>query len=278
MRMKQALTILLFIFVSGCTKLEVALSWADTFVMSEVSDYFDLSKSQKTQAKSDFNAILLEIQKNDFPRLADILEKAAQAVEKDPLTSEWVLSFYDEVEKQVKKSFQKFEPLAQKIVESQAQTNFNLFDKEFEKKFRKDSAKIENPDIQFRETIKKFNRWIDNSIGFLTDPQEEQMRAMLKSYPAPSALQLKSRRVVYESFKRSRADKKLREEIVQKLFKDWDSLQTGEYLAAKKSHQDRIKTWAVEVAKSLNEKQKKNLIKNLKARAAELRKLSKKES
>lgn len=260
--------------VPSCTRLEVAMNWADTFAISAVTDYFELSSSQKSQAKAEFNATLHEIQKNDFPLLAEVLERAANRVEKSELEATQIFSFYSEAEEIVKRAYQKFEPQAQKIVDNQAQSNFALFDKEFAKKVAHDREDAEKPETLLKNTVKKFNRWIDNTIEFLTDSQDTQMRDMLKTQPAPVALQINSRESVYEKFKSVRSSEKDRHELIRKIFYDWESLQSSDYLKARKEYHERIKSWTVGLYKNLNDKQKKNLIKNLRSRASELRKLS----
>lgn len=271
------LGLIFLVLLSGCSRLELALRWADTFVMSSVTDYFELTSEQKSQARGEFKKALAEIQKNDFPGMAKTLRDLADATEKNQINDETLENFLKGVLNAFRTSAVRFEPMAQKIVADQVASNFKLFDKEFQKKYDKDLEKSKDPKKHRGQVEDRIERFVDETIGYLSDSQEKQLKEWLDQTPSPDALQLESRKIVFEKFKTARTEEKSRIEFVHTFFSNWESLQTPAYLAARSEYQKKSKSIMLQILLASDDKQRKNMSKNLRGRADELQKLSEKD-
>lgn len=258
----------------SCTKLDFVLRWADTFALSYINDYFDLTSSEQKELKQDFNLVLKQIQKEDFPIYAIQFNQLADQIEKDHLNAETVESFLNQLEISFKKSMQKFEPLAQKVFNFQAKSGFDYFDKEFRRKQEKDSKKALNIKDLARDSRKKINRWVAETVEVLTTEQEREFTDMALQFPAPLKYQIASREALFEKFKTLRHEPEAREKLIHDFFYQWESTQTEEYLKARQEYRGKYRNWLISLSGKLSVKQKQDFVKNLRKRAAELKTFS----
>lgn len=271
--MKKIL-LLSLLFLTSCTRLGFALRWADTFVMSSVSDYFELTSDQDAKARGDFKAALSEIQKKDFPDFAGQLESFANLVEKKESSDKAVDQFLDQMDLLFKRSMARFEPMAQNLLADQANSDYKLFDKEFTRKHDKDLQQAKDEKEQFKKALKNVDRFVDETVEFLTDEQKNEVESSVKSQPAPTLLQLESRKALFEKFKSLRKDDEKRKEFISIYLKDWNSLQTPAYQKARAEMLLRIRGLFKKIVSTMTEKQRKNLVENFRIRAEDLREIS----
>lgn len=259
----------------SCSRLELALRWADTFVMSSVTDYFELNSAQSAAARAEFKRVLDDIQSEDFPPWSQHLREFAEALERKAVKEAELLAFIDQGEQAFRKTTARFEKMGQMIVADQVASDFKMFDREFEKKYEKDLKKANDPKEQMKQARAKVDRIVSESVGDLTKAQEEMVEAGLRAHPAPQKLLLESRRSVYESFKNARKQESSRVEFVRRFFNQWESLQTPDYRKAREEYRKASKTLILAVFASMTDEQRAHFVDRLRSRAAELEKLSK---
>lgn len=252
------------------------MDWADTFVMAYVTDYFELNADQKNIARTEFNTAFTDSKKQDFPVYARIMTEIADATEKDQLNGESLEPKMKEVERTIQRSMERFEPMAQKVIESQVASHFQMFDQEFQKKYEKDLAKLKSEKDPTSKYFEKVEKWVSETTEYLTDAQKVEIRESLKKNPSPVMLQIESRKAVYEKFKVARGNEKTRRDFIHQFLFDWPGLQTPTYQKARLEHQQRVREIIIKTAESLSPEQKKNLIKKLRIRAAELNRIANK--
>ena len=260
--------------LTSCTKLDLMVGWADTFIMSSITDYFDLNSDDKAKVKTELKSVLQQIQKQDFPAYAEHLGKLADVIEKNELNPTFVAKYLGELESLIFKSGQRFEPFAQNLVSMQAKTNFEEFDEKFASRQKENFEKAESVKKLAKESRKKMNRWVNETVEFLTEEQERSYNELLLNHPVPMRLLLESRQSVFEKFKIARAQPETRQKFIQTFFYNWESLQTPVYLEARKAQRERHLKFLIQLASDLNPKQKQNFVKNLRKRAVELNSLS----
>lgn len=261
-----------FLFLSSCSKLSVGVYWADTFAVSQADDYFTLSSEQKEAAKKDFQAAFRQVRLDDFPKFAEILEGVAGEVERSELKAARLEHWDEKTRKALKTAVQRFEPLGQKLVAQQASKGFTRFDKEFQEAQEKRGKKLETPADRLKQAKKRIERVIDETVGSLDKEQEARVELLLRENPL--SLEQESRAHVFARFQAARIEEKTRAEFLRKYFFDWDSLQKPEFVAARDAYHKKSRELMLAILGSASEKQKKNLIENFRARAAELRKLA----
>lgn len=280
-RKKYFIWILGLFFISGCARLDLALKWADTYVLSSLSDYFDLSKQEKEETRQSFKQTLANIQTQDFPALAEQLNLLATLIQKTELRNDLskeqkndllniqIRKIFADIGELFKKASGRFEPLGQLVVANQAKKGFHHFDEEFLKKYNQDLLDITDQKKQKKAVQKKINTWIDETVEFLSDSQKSKLTEEVRKYPPPVFLQIESRRLVFEKFRVARNNETLRRAFVTQFFNQWDSLQSAEFQEARKAYFEHVTQWLVEIVQTMNEKQKKNLLRNLHKRALE---------
>lgn len=249
--------VFLLLLFSGCTRLDLAVKWADTYFLSSLGDYFDLPANQREDIRKDFNLALSTIQKNEFPVLAEKLISLAQTTEKNELSEIYLRKKIEEIGEVLRKGIQRLEPLAQKVVKIQSLNGFHHFDEEFLHKYNQDLLEITDEKKQKKLAQKKVDRWVDETVEFLTITQKSNLDEIMKKSPPPLFLQLESRRIVFDRFRQAREDQLKREVFISQLFTEWDSLQTQEFQNARKEYFNKVTEWIITIALQLNEKQKK---------------------
>lgn len=274
--MKKYLLILIlfFGFLSGCSRLDLAVRWADTFVMSSVTDYFDLTSEQDARARGDFRTALRDVKKIDFPILASHLEDFALLVEKKEVTDEKVDRFLDQVDSQVRTSIARFETMAQNLLDQQSGGSYEMFDAEFSRKHEKDLKEARDDRAQKKKVNKNIDRFVGETVEFLTEEQQKEVDAWIRTNPPPLQLQLESRKALFDQFKSLRADEKKRRDFIRSYFTNWIALQTPAYQKARMESHQRIRSLFKKVLATITEKQRKNLVENFRFRAKDFRAIS----
>lgn len=259
---------------ASCSRLDLALRWADTFVMYQVTDYFELSSEQKSQARGEFNRALTELRREEFPRLAQELRAIAELSDKNELNAANVELHLKRLQEGFLGAGRRFEPMAQKLIADQVPKNFSQFDAEIMRKYEKDLKRAQDP-AQARSKLKnRAEDIISDSIGYLTPAQKNVFKEWLRQTTPPQPQQVENRKIVLDKFKEVRAEEETRVAFVRDFFYDWESLQGPEYLKARADYQKKVSDLVVQLAGGLEEKQRKNLSENLRRRADELDRLA----
>jgi hypothetical protein len=254
----------------GCSRLDLALQWADTAVLYGLEDYFEIDKAQRSQFKKDFNAVLLDVQANDFSQWADFLKNQANEIENESVNRESLVNSFKKFRDYFKSAAIKFEPLIQNLIDKQAAKKFELFDAQFLKKYNTDLENLSEPKNQTETLKKRFDTWIDFTVESVTKDQKKSIQKQQTENPLPQQLQLESRKAVFEKFKATRTDAVQRKQFINSFFANWDSLQSPEYVAAKATYENNLIDWLLQFYATLNKDQKKTFIKNLRSRADQL--------
>lgn len=274
--MKSSLLLLAcLIFISGCSRLDVAINWADTVVLSRVEDYYDLSSQQKKAFKKEFKIVFAEVRQQDFPLFAKFLDSISDSVKKNDLSIVSIRKHFQASREIFIGAMARFEPLIQRMNDEQAQSGFENFDREFLKKYKEDLEELQSTKKEAKKLRKQYYRFIDQTIESLSDLQKKSLDQQLSENPPPKRLQLESRKSLHDNFSLIRSDKTQRKEFLTGFVKNWESLQTAEYLSARKAYQEKLILWVYELSQSLSEKQKQKIIKNLNELSLELIQLSK---
>lgn len=263
----------LLLILASCSKLSIGVYWADTFVMSSLDDYFVMSADERQDTKKQFQEILLTVRREDFPRKADHLDRLAKAVQTESLTPAELETWIEEANRILRGSLQRFEPLGHSLVSLQVPQGFRRFDAEFLRKQEKKKKVLASAESLKKDERKRFDRITHETIGSLTQDQQKIVDAEL-----PQSIQAEfeaSRAALFTKFRSLREDTKRRTEFLTAYFRDWDSLQSAEYLAARATQQKQLRALLWKIYNTATKEQKAALIEKFPARAEELRKLAK---
>lgn len=262
----------LALFLSACSKLSVGVYWADTLALSQIDDFITLESEQKGRAKEQFRNALAEVRRNEFPKLADLLDRLAGDVESQRLNAPRIAEQLQVARALLFQAGARFEALGMELIEIEAAKGFERFDSEFRKRREKWAKKIATEEDRIEQAQKRVDRVIDATIEELTPEQEALVAELFKSNPLKE--EHESRAFVFAQFQKERGDPGRRRAFVQKYFREWDSLQSAEYLKARELYQRKSIDTIVKVLASATREQRRNVVENLRKRAIELRKLT----
>lgn len=258
---------------TSCSKLSVAVYWADTFAVSELDDYFQISSAQKTETQKSIQLQLSEIRKSDFPKLAELFEEAAGQVEKEKLGKEQILSLRTRLIDLMLSMSKRFEPIILQLMLWEKENNFQKFDLALKEKQEERWQKISSEEKRIKEARRRVDRLYSRSVGYLTDDQEKRLIEVLRSNPLQ--LEWENRNIVFQKFVQARPTEM--ESFLKKFFHQWESLQSAEYIKARDQYRKNWDEYLLFLLQNLEPKQKSNVIENLREIAAELRSLKPKE-
>lgn len=256
----------------SCSKLSVGVYWADTFALSQLDDYFTLYGERRETTRAELKKAFRELRTGEFPVLASILEGIAADVEAGALTAARLEHWSREGMEVVRSAARRFEPLGQKLVAEQAKEGFSRFDEEFNDKQEKAAEKLSSPEKRLGQAKRRIRNVVKETLGELTEAQEEKVEALLKENPL--LLEHENRNRLFEKFRASRSDEEKRKAFLGRYFTEWDSLQMPEYLRARDEYQKKSRAVMLEVLATASPAQKKHLVERFRGRAEELRKLA----
>ncbi|MGZ3743787.1 MAG: DUF6279 family lipoprotein [Pseudobdellovibrionaceae bacterium] len=268
-------SLLLFILGSlSCSRLDIAVNWADTYIIYQVDDYFDISSQQSKELKESLKKDFLKIRHEQFNKWAATLRQFNKNILENTLSEE---IFHDYFTKTLEASRQLptyFVNTAVKFIASTNQTQLEHFEKTVRKKNIEDQKKIQNGETARNESRKKYLRWIDMWIGPLSKEQTQLLNQHLNTHPFPAQAQLANKIYILEKFHESRKSPEGLKNFVRNYYNNKYEVENPEYLQALAAYQTELEKFLFQLIQSLNEKQKRTLSENLSEKSSALEKLS----
>jgi hypothetical protein len=253
---------LLLLLFTGCNRLSFVLYWADTLVISSLNDYFDLTSSEEKKLKVEIQRLITEIKSNEFKQTIDLLNKIKSDVKADSVDVAKIESYEIEFDKIAESIGKKTKPIFIDRIQKQKIKGFEKFDKEFEARIKKSQKRFEKSKT-YDQDLKSLDRWVDNSLGFLTPSQQLWLKKEIKDNPSPQLLRIQSRQHVFENFKSVRSDNLKLELFLNQYFDNWESQQSADYILARNKYRSQLRVWIVRLLSDKNANQKDNLIKTI---------------
>ncbi len=265
--------IFFFLAFAGCSKLSMAVRWSDSVVLSQTKKYFELNSTERGKAKELYRAALVQVQQQDFPQLADILDTWHVQVSQDKITQEDLTSSLEKASAILRSSWARFEPVAQWMVDVESKHEFKHFEKGLIAREKEEKERREKSPDQFRENMLEF--FADETVGELTAEQRKKVLEHWQQHSLPHEVREKNRAHMIEKFRQARVQSEKRREFVAEFMRNWQSLQTVEMKNAQQRSLVRNATLMHLVVSTLTPDQKKRLLHNLKKRSEQLRDLAK---
>lgn len=271
--MKKILCLIFILFSVSCNRLQLALDWSDTFLISRVEDYFDLNSEQEKQLKAAYQQTLKEVKKEEFQQFSNQLLKISDQIKSQKLERKHIQEHFDEIQKYILSISLKLEPQAQKLIEEQSKKGFEQFDREFLDKLSEDRKEWQSLDKIKKNQIESWMSWGDRLLGDLTEEQKKMIEAHIQKNPRPRMLQIESRQSVFDKFKLARQKPETRTQFIHQFFSDWNSLQSNEFQEARKLYLLQTHDFLFELYLKLNAQQKEHLINYVDQLAKEIQSL-----
>ncbi|MBC7372222.1 MAG: hypothetical protein H7326_11690 [Bdellovibrionaceae bacterium] len=268
-----------FSLLIGCSRLDVAVNWADTYIASSVDDYFDISSSQSKELKLDLKRDIARLRKEQFPKWASQLRELETqfAPGAAKLSSEKFHTFFKETLDAGRALGPYFAATTVKFVTTATSEQLEHFEKTVREKNVEDHEKIQNSKKARQEARKKYLRWTDLWIDSLTDDQDKLLDIHLDANPFPLEQQLTNKLFVLDQFSTARKTPEKLKTFVTDFAVDRNRFNSAAFQKAMDTYQQELEKFVYQLLQTLTEKQKKHFRENLTEKAEALEKLAAKE-
>lgn len=276
--MKKFLILFFCVFgISACSRLDIAVNWADTYISAKVDDYFDITSEQKRALKESLKNDIRRLRKEQFRLWALELQKLQNDLKTNNLDE---ARFQDHYQRMLANS-QKLQPYftntASDFIATTTSEQLNHFEKFFRQKNHEEEKKFKTAPQVLRETKKKYLRWTDMFLGPLSKDQERILSEHLEMHPFPARLQIKNKALLLQKIQESRHSPETLKNFVRDYYNDRTQFAATEYQQALKEYQNGLGKFLHQLLTSLSEKQKRTFSENLGEKAALLKKLAAKD-
>lgn len=260
--------------VSACSKLSIAVKWADTAIIEMTDSRFDFNSEQKKAFKAEVEQSIAKIKKEKFPIWADQFEAWANTIEKSKVSVETSDQMFNWLQSEFASLAKYAEAPMNSLIDKIDEANFEKNKKNSFDEITEQRKKIADQDDRIQSEKKKYLLWIEFWLDNQTDDQEKKLLAHINAHPFPAELAFKHREAQIQKFYDLRKDKvALKDWVKQTLYKP-DNLRSAEFQAAFLAWQENLKIYIREFQLSLSDKQLKYLVQQLRKKAIELRELS----
>lgn len=270
--MKKILLFFFIVFcvVTSCSRLDLAVNLANTYVANKADDFFDLTGEQSKWLKQSLSRDIEKVKKTIFPQLAAEMFKISQSINtQKSFDTNSVLNSYRRLESLFFDGLRMFSPSAVAFADKLSPAQVDYFQKESDKKF---SEMKEDPNKKSYNKIKKqFDSW----AGGMNSNQKKELKIFVDKNPPPIKESVYNRQSLVHEFVRSYPDKVARKKFVENLFNNYDSMLDPAYKKVLAEKHGRIAAFVTNILNKMGEDQKKTLAETIRDRANQLIKISK---
>jgi len=260
--------------IISCSRLDMAVNWADTYIASQVDDYFDISFEQNKELKESLKKDIQKIRTNEFPQWAKTFRELAGEIRGNTLSEE-DFNKYFETTLQASRTIQPvFSETAVKFIASASPEQLTHFERTFSKKNVEYKEKIQNSEKTRNESRKKYIRGIEMGIDSLSKDQDQLLNRHLSENPFPAQALIKNRNHILEKFIEAKKSPESLKTFVRAYYQDKYQFADPEYQQALKKYQTELSKFVFQLFKSLDEKQKSFLCESLAEKAGLLDKMA----
>ena len=270
--MKKIITlifIVLFVSVS-CSRLDLAVNLANSYIAKKTDDFFDLTWDQKSWLKEVLASDISKIKKTIFPILAsEMLKVADQLSQQKKFDSKAVMINFNRLEEIYYDGLKILAPTAVALVDKLNPAQIEYFQKETDKKF------LEMRDDSNNKTYKKMKKNFDSWMGGITSGQTEELREFIAKHPTPVKEIIFNRQTLTHEFVKIYPDKAARKLFIEGIFTDYSSKVSANYKKVIDEKNKNIAEFFTHIINTMADKQKQTLINTIRDRANQIIKISK---
>ncbi len=261
--MKYFIILILSIFFSSCSKLEVALDFAPRFVANKLDESFDFSRERYSNVKK---TIENDIQKNKKEAIEDVVKSIDQLLmlsEKPALAQADFENNFNHLRVLQKKAVTFFKPSISEVVSFLSKKEFEHMKEVTEERFKKNDERL--LDIEKFKTY-KFENFEKNMDILFNDTNEQQKKIYFSFIDANYdfyKLQIAARQDFLNKFELLINNKPELLDYILKYYAGDDSTKTSDFI--KKQNQFFINAYQLQldIWNASSEKQKNEFRKTL---------------
>lgn len=252
--------------------MDMAMRFADVYLMHEADRYVDLTSGQNKELKPEIQNILSHIQKEDFLKLATFAEEIEESLRTSGYQREKVESWLTKAENQLRATLERFQPTVLRLAKEATSDQEKTFAGEIHKESQKNLDSVDTTKKSVKANKKRITKWTDDLIGGFTTQQDSELEAFATEHPYPVTLQIKNREKLLQEFLKTSGEE--RQTWIKKFYSEPDARVLPEYKKARDLWREALKDYLGKLWASMDERQKKTLYENLKKKAAEFRGLA----
>lgn len=254
-----------FLLLASCSKIDLAMKWADWMIVKETDSYFDLTDTQNKDLKVQVQKDLARVKNENFPQIANFLRKVADQVDADKISVEDINQLQNEFQKTVRAALDQFQTTALDFSMKASPEQMEHFKKKYRKQTEKHLEDVKTDKDKFKLQKQRVEKWIDEWLGGLNSEQRVALESDIKAFPFPWNLQIRSREFSLKKFLEAQKSRSTLKTYMDQLEDERDP----EYEIALKDYQAHLRVYIVSLYRSLTKDQKTYLIKKLRHRAQE---------
>jgi hypothetical protein len=262
---------------TGCSKVDWAIQWADTYIAWKINDQFDFDGNAKKTVKTESSKLVQEFRKKEFPKLSSLLSDGAQELSRLDFNDEealktWVTHGFDQADQFLDGLNPLILPFATRVSALVEKENWEAFQKNFEK----ENKKIEK---EKSKCFSKLKDEVTDWIGSLQPSQKKALEGYCNSRSESPTVRVKNREHLIAKFRNwmgpdSEFSTEKFQAATRKWIQDYRQIQSAESEAQWKKSRPALIQALTFILKDASSNQRKKLIENLEDKAQSLHKLS----
>lgn len=270
--MKKMITLLFIMLLSltSCSRLDIAVNLANSYITNKTDDYFDLTRDQKNWLKAALDRNIDKVKKTILPQLAAELHKASNTIAAQTIhDANAVYLTYQRVENLMFQALRIFASDAGAFSEKLTSQQMVTFQHEFDKKLK------EYKDDPEKKSYDKMKKQFDSWLGSVTSDQKKKLKSFVAENPPPVKEALFNRQNLAHNFIRVYPDLSARRKYVEKLFTQYDIMREPGYTKLITEKNKKVAGFVTSILNSMTDDQRSSLVTTLRDRANQLIKISK---
>jgi len=262
-----------FLFLTGCSRLDFAFRWADTYITSKVDDYFDISSQQSKELKNDLKKDLQAFRKEILPSWRDRLKTIQGEIDQGLFNSDRQSFYFNSFAKEFDHINSHFAETATDFITTINNQQIKYFAQALQKKNSEELKKFSDEKKLKTEYRDKYVEYFEMFIGSLNAEQKQLVEESLTSSPFPAILKIKNKNFVFQEFAAQSDSTEKMKNFVQQYFAHPEKYDMPEYRQALEQYQQNLQQLVVKVLGTLTPKQKSALKENIFEKIQQLQKI-----
>ncbi len=268
-KMALFLTLSTGLLTAGCSRLDLALKFIDTYIVYKVDDYFDLTSKQKDWLRVEFEKDFAKIKSSILPKAAKDLDRLATTINNKKSFTE------KEVEAELELMFNYFLEIVKTFTQN-AKTFASLLSSKqvetFQKNYRDKMEEFKNSQNNKKaldRMLSSFGTWFGN----LSPAQTSLITTFINDNPLPIDSLISNRLRLSDEFREAFMIEASRNSFVERLFTDYNSMLDSNYTALRTNRNKNFTRLLTSMLNSMSEEQRAELVSNLKNRSQQIMKI-----
>lgn len=243
MKMKIYALILVILFLSACSRIDLVLSYAPRYIVNEIDDAFDLSSERYKKIKS---VIADDINKNKNIFLSEIvvqIEYLLLLTDKKDLSADEVKYIFNEIKELQKRLIIQFKPTFSIVLLPLSQAELDHLNIYTTEKFSKSDEKFKDRQKYYKNYFKMYDHYMDIFFNGSNNEQEKSFKDFLNTNYEYFKLQNQIRKDFVKQFGILFKKKENLLEYTMKYYAGDNDIKSEEYLKKQKIFYSNIMTF-----------------------------------